>query len=302
MRLDQKQLSELAELAVRAASSASAYIQQVDPSTLQLEGMVEHKTAGDTLASQVVTEVDREAQAILHAALRPSCQAFDIGWLAEEDADDGSRFVSDYFWCIDPLDGTLCFIEHALEGKSSREGVGGFAVSVALLDRNGLPQIGVVADPISDRVRHAVRGSETTRSLIRDEHFILFADRSFSADPRAPLCLDSLEKLAQRRGLRGVEIRVEGGAVMNACWVMEHTSACYLKLPKPSLGGGSLWDFAATSCLAHACGASASDVWGKPLDLNRKDSTFMNHRGVLFASTPELATDLLAGIGTLLRL
>ena len=55
------------------------------------------------------------------------------------------------------------------------------------------------------------------------------------------------------------------------------------------LGGGSLWDYAATACLFGEAGAVVSDVHGDPLDLNRSDSTFMNHRGAVYATDLDLA-------------
>ena len=76
---------------------------------------------------------------------------------------------------------------------------------------------------------------------------------------------------------------------MNACWVLERPAACHFKFAKPQAGGGSLWDYAATACLFQEAGAAVSDVYGDPLDLNRADSTFMNHRGAVYASDAELA-------------
>jgi len=76
---------------------------------------------------------------------------------------------------------------------------------------------------------------------------------------------------------------------MNAIWVLENAPACYFKFPKPENGGGSLWDFAATACIFREVGAIASDIYGAPLDLNRPDSTFMNHRGILFTADHESA-------------
>ena len=49
--------------------------------------------------------------------------------LTEETEDDGGRLRADYFWCVDPLDGTLPFIE----------GRPGSAVSIALIARDGTP-------------------------------------------------------------------------------------------------------------------------------------------------------------------
>ncbi|MGD8641778.1 MAG: inositol monophosphatase family protein, partial [Gammaproteobacteria bacterium] len=68
--------------------------------------------------------------------------------------------------------------------------------------------------------------------------------------------------------------------------------AVYFKMPKPEKGGGSLWDFAASAALFLELGYVATDFHGQPLDLNRRDSTYMNHRGVLFATDLSLATDI----------
>ena len=38
--------------------------------------------------------------------------------------------------------------------------------------------------------------------------------------------------------------------------------------------------------------ASAGDFYDQPLELNRADSTFMNHRGVLFASDDALTAEI----------
>lgn len=80
---------------------------------------------------------------------------------------------------------------------------------------------------------------------------------------------------------------------MNACWVLEKSPACYFKFPKPEDGGGCLWDYAATACLFNESGAVVSDIQGQSLDLNRPDSSFMNHRGVLYASTPAMAKEIM---------
>ena len=54
-------------------------------------------------------------------------QKYDFGILTEETPDNGSRLVKDYFWCVDPLDGTLPFTE----------GTPGYSVSIALVSKSG---------------------------------------------------------------------------------------------------------------------------------------------------------------------
>jgi len=79
---------------------------------------------------------------------------------------------------------------------------------------------------------------------------------------------------------------------MNAMQVLEDPPGCYFKFPKPQQGGGSLWDFAASTAIFDACGAVACDFYGQPLELNRVESTFMNHRGVLYATDAVLAGEI----------
>ena len=83
-----------------------------------------------------------------------------------------------------------------------------------------------------------------------------------------------------------------GGAVMNACWVLDRAPAGFIKKPKPQEGGGCLWDYAATACLYEELGAMVSDCVGNTLDLNSRDSLFMNREGVLYASHHEISKRL----------
>ena len=76
---------------------------------------------------------------------------------------------------------------------------------------------------------------------------------------------------------------------MNACWVLENAPACFVKNPKPQQGGGSLWDYAATACLFTEIGAVVCDRHGKALELNSRDSLFMNEKGILYASHQQIA-------------
>jgi len=278
-------LRELADLAISAAGEAGKMIARSRPKDVQ------HKPVGHSLASQVVTEIDRRSEDIILDILAPTLRRFDLGLLTEERDDDGGRLSAEAFWCIDPLDGTLPFIE----------GTRGYAVSIALVDRDGTPSIGVIHDPVEATTLHATSGLGAFRDgqpwpsepRPRGEVLCLFADRSFLASDDHEVVIGALERIAGDLGLAGLRIEATGGAVMNACNVLANPPACYLKFPGPS-GGGSLWDFAATACLFHEAGAVATDIHGDPLDLNRADSSFMNHRGVLFATDEALAGRLRA--------
>lgn len=283
MNLAVSDLHQLADLAILAATEAGQMIAKSRPQEVQ------HKTAGGaSLASQVVTEIDRRSEAIILDTLSPTLERFELGLLTEEQDDDASRLTADYFWCIDPLDGTLPFIE----------GTPGYAVSIALVRRDGTPCIGVIYDPVEQTMLHAISGNGAFRDgqpwpseVPQADVLSVFADRSFRDQAEHDGLMQTLEQLARDLGLSGLSVHATTGAVMNASGVLSTAPACYFKFPKPA-GGGSLWDFAATACLFHEVGAVASDIYGGPLDLNRADSTFMNHRGVLFASDEAVARQI----------
>ncbi|MBT7411403.1 MAG: inositol monophosphatase, partial [Methylococcales bacterium] len=198
----------------------------------------------------------------------------------------------DYFWCIDPLDGTLPFIESTA----------GYAVSIALVSRIGIPHIGVIYDPVKETLYNATKEGGVFRNgqpwqlspCVDNSNKILtvVTDRSFKQHSFFSKILAEIESSALTMRFSGISTIMYGGAAMNACWVLENHPACYFKFPKPQLSGGSLWDFAASACLFKEMGVVVSDMQSKSLDLNRADSTFMNHRGVLYASNDEIADQI----------
>lgn len=274
-------LGELTQHAVQAALDAGELIR----SYRDREVEVLHKEGGDTYASQVVTEVDRKAQDAILRILGPSCEEYEIALLTEESEDDGSRFEKECFWCIDPMDGTLPFIR----------GEPGYSVSIALVARDGSPMIGVVFDPVHDVLWQATKGQGVRRNgepwtLDASSQELTFTyDRSFKDHSERDRVLRELEGYAYSIGLKKLASTQFGGAVINACHALESTPGCHFKFAKPQEGGGSLWDYAATACLYEEAGAVVGDVHGAPLDLNRPDSTFMNHRGAVYATDENLA-------------
>ena len=277
-------LNDLTRKAVRASLEAGELIRSYQDQDVE----VLHKEGGDTYASQVVTEVDQKAQEAILRILEPTCREFDLALLTEESEDDRSRFEKEYFWCIDPLDGTLPFTRKEP----------GYSVSIALVSRQGLPQIGVVYDPVHDVLWQATKGQGLLRNGIawkmqpRGKELVFTYDRSFESHPERARVLTELENYAESIGLQGVTASQFGGAVINACHSLESAPGCHFKFAKPQEGGGSIWDYAATACLYEEGGAVVSDVHGDPLDLNRHDSTFMNHRGAVYATDQALAVKI----------
>ena len=255
--------NELTSTAKNATLNAGKVISSTKEFTIQ-------KKDGTSLASSIVTEVDFKAQKTILKILDASTKSYDLGLLTEELQDDSSRHKKAYFWCIDPLDGTLPFSENRA----------GYAVSIALVEKSGTPVIGVVYDPVEENLYTASieGGSFKNHKLIKvpipsNSRPKLFADLSLKADPR----FDKLNK--------EYEVIFGAGAAMNSIKCIENSPACYIKYPKEELGGGSLWDFAAVSLILNEAGGIATDFNGNPIDLNRKDSTYLNHFGIFISSS-----------------
>ncbi|MDH5325111.1 MAG: inositol monophosphatase [Gammaproteobacteria bacterium] len=282
MQLSPADLEILSTCAIEAATKAGQMIAAYPHRDLQ----VQHKAGGNTIASQVLTEVDLRSEAIIVKELQPTCACYDLALLTEESEDDKNRFHKDYFWCVDPMDGTLSFIESQP----------GYAVSIALVSREGEALIGVVYDPVTQVLYSAVKGQKVQRQgkdwLVHavDSHSVLtlICDRGFMSNEKFTEVTRELDGVVRGLGYAGLTTMERNGAVLNACAVLEQPPAVYFKFPKPQAGGGSLWDFAATAAIFQQLGFSACDFYGERLDLNRKDSTFMNHRGVIYVMDSRL--------------
>lgn len=263
-KAQQQILAELEASAREACLQAVAIIKNAAGANIEIK-----RKKGASLASSVVTDVDHRAQKAILKTIGQVSKVYDFGLLAEELEDDKSRLEKDYFWSIDPLDGTLPFTE----------GRPGYAVSIALVARSGQTVLAAVYDPTQDNFYSASIGGAAFKnkkpfkvSPSPGARKKLFVDHSSRQDPR-------FKELGQE-----YEILPGGGAVMNSIWCVENAPALFLKFPKEQKGGGSLWDYAAVSLIVNEAGGKAGDFHGEPIELNRKESTYLNHRGIRISS------------------
>jgi len=219
--------------------------------------------------------------------LSESCQLYDLAILTEESVDDKSRLKKDYFWCIDPIDGTLYFSQSE----------SGYAVSIALVSKSGEPILGVIYDPYDDKLYSAITGTNRLINQVplneistNDEKSVtILCDRHSLKNKHYNDFIEQLKKLLAKEGYPTIKILANGGAVKNAMGVLEHSPACYFKLPKAQIGGGCLWDYAASSCFFNIGDMVATDMTGNKLNLNNSGSVYMNHCGIVFASDQIIA-------------
>lgn len=280
MALNDVQLNELLDIAKIAALKAGEVIGSFQGTQIE----VQSKKGGENIASQVVTEVDLKAEKAILDVLGPTLRDYDLGLLTEETTDDNSRFNHDYFWCIDPIDGTLSFSRNE----------DGYSTSIALVSRDGLPIIGVVNNPRSKSLYYAIKGmgafknSSPLKVSSPAKYLTLLFDQSYLKYPQYEKQIKELEEKLELQGYESLNHHHLGGAVMNGITTIEMAPALYFKFPKKADGGGSIWDFAASSIIQSEAGGFNSDYGRQQLDLNRSDSTFMNHQGIIYVSFKSL--------------
>lgn len=123
------------ETARRLALEAAAEVMR-----LRHEPLEKHRKEDLSL----VTTADLNSDRIIRSGLET---AFPDHVVLSEETGLGDKRAAEYVWLVDPLDGT----------KAYAQGIPGFAVMIGLL-KNGEPILGVVVDPLEDRLYEAVRG------------------------------------------------------------------------------------------------------------------------------------------------
>ena len=267
-------LEDLLQTAIKACTDAGEYIlsQWKSPLHIQSKGY-------ESLASDLVTHVDLKSQEIILKHLASSMRTYQLGVLTEESKDDHSRLDKHAFWAIDPLDGTRYFAQ----------GESGFAVSIALVNRQGVPLIGVVYDPVHSSLYHAIKGQgfyQNGELWIESNHpppstLTRYADLSLSHHPK----IESLKTY--------YDIHYCGGAVMNLIKVITHPYSFYAKRVRSSVGGCAIWDIAAVSLMLSEVGGFASFYDGSPIHLNRSESCYFHDVGLFFSNADIERADLI---------
>ena len=225
------ELSELLELAKRAAASAAAVHQSA---IKQGSFEVYEKTS----SSDLVTEIDREAELKLVGVIRAARPNDEIA------GEEGSSFQGDsgVRWILDPLDGTTNFV-HGYPAHSVAVGI----------EIEGRRAIGVVHDTFTNRVYAGIVGlcasCDDQPISIRHESDLSLAlvGTGFLAYPDVRRAQASLlrEILPRVR-----DIRRSGCPSLDICAVASGSLDVFYE------AGLGQWDIAAGAAIAEAAGAT----------------------------------------------
>jgi len=191
------------------------------------------------------------------------------GWLSEETRDAPDRLGDSgrgdgLVWVVDPIDGTRDYIR----GRT------GWAVSVALVSA-ARPLLGVLDAPARGEFWHGEAGQGSWRNGAR----LAASQRTELAGARVPaMHLPQTESdLVQVDQPNAIALRMAMVAADEADFVA-------------TMRWGYEWDIAAAALIAREAGAAVTDVFGQPLNYNKRDPRAF---GVL-ASSPAIHAEVVA--------
>ncbi|MCL7745131.1 3'(2'),5'-bisphosphate nucleotidase CysQ [Guyparkeria hydrothermalis] len=187
------------------------------------------------------------------------------------------------YWLVDPLDGTREFVKRN----------GEFSVNIALIDA-GEPVLGVVFAPAIGLEYAAIRGAGAWR--YDDGQACPIRVRAVAEPPTLALSrshasrreMHLIETFSRPGGDRATVVRC--GSSLKTCLVAEGKADLY-----PRLGPTSEWDTAASQCVLETAGGYLTDLAGRPLRYNTRESLlnpmFVAHNGIEldFARLHEIA-------------
>jgi 3'(2'), 5'-bisphosphate nucleotidase len=241
---------------------------------------IEHKSD-----SSPVTIADREAEALLHAALAIAAPGIPV--VAEEAAAAGDiPAIGDRFFLVDPLDGTKSFI------SGNRD----FTVNIALIE-NRRPAFGVVYAPATGQLYASLGPQMAIEATVSpDSSATCYQDiqpqqiRTREPDMKALAAVASrshgtaeAEAFLARCGVRH---RRNIGSSLKFCLVARGEADLY-----PRFGSIYEWDTAAGDAVLRAAGGVVTEFDGTELLYGKADKAFINPDFIAWGR-PELVTQL----------
>lgn len=214
------------------------------------EGMrIAHETKDD---GSPVTEADRRAEEYITRQLKDTVASIPV--IAEEAISSGdAQDISgeEYFWLVDPLDGT----------REYAEGSPDYTVNIALI-KNNVPLLGVIHAPARGEM-YSAYGEGTAIKWLEETG----TEKSISV--RKPSRNGLIVITSKNRGgeelerfldEHKVEKRIKKGSSLKICAVASGKADLY-----PGFGETSQWDTAAGHAILESAGGEIVDLEGKPL-------------------------------------
>lgn len=210
-----------------------------------------------------LTQADLIAHEILYTGLHALTPNIPI--LSEEGINIPweERQQWDYYWLIDPLDGTRQFICHN----------GEFTVNIALIHQHNVI-IGLLHVPITQETYYADAQAHTSIKITSHEEVTPLQVRRWQ--PQKTLVLTSHGAHEQRIIDTFSHLGTLQQLKMSSAWKFGQLAEGKADI-SPRFGDTAEWDTAAGQCILEQAGGALVDLQGQPLRYNCKDSLINPH-------------------------
>ena len=224
----------------------------------------EEKIGADNYV-EPVTIADRAASELIVEGLEKAFPA--DGILSEEAADTKERLSKKRVWMIDPIDGTLGFINHQDD----------FAVQIGLAE-NGKPILGVVFQPVGNVLYFAIKNGgafrveasgEILRLRVSEKTDLSEMNLALSYNHRSPRMKLVKEALGIKRETQRGSVGIKVGLLA--------TRECdlYIHLSNRT----KYWDTCAPQIILEEAGGRFTDIFGA--EYRYDESDVQNHNGLV---------------------
>jgi len=247
------------DVAIAAARMAGTIINEV----YQTKYTIDYKR-GD---NSPVTVADRKANQKIHEMVRGSFPEY--GWLSEETVDSKDRLDARRVWIVDPMDGTMEFINRIPE----------FSVSIGLIEGSS-PILGVVYNPRSGELFWAIRDEGTWCNGIR-----LHVPTTARLQDATILSSRSETKRGEWEEFRELFTARPMGSIAYklACIAKGEADGSFTLVPKNE------WDVCAGTILVQEAGGRVTTLKDTPLFFNQPETLLQG----LVASNGHLHSELM---------
>jgi myo-inositol-1(or 4)-monophosphatase len=244
-------MQEFKEIALKAAYGAGAIIREnfYKPKEISYKGRID-----------LVTNIDKKAEDMIIKIIKKSYPTHNILTEERQLSQDPNQ---EFRWIIDPLDGTTNYVH----------GFPFVAVSIAL-HRNGVPQLGIVYNPILEELFYAEKGSKSLKngspiavSSNRDiERAFLATGFPYNMeDDKRNNLVNFINVIRRCRGIRRA-----GSAAIDLCYVASGIFDGFWEL------GLSPWDTAAGEFIVRQAGGMVTKIDGSPFSIFDKEIVATN--------------------------
>ncbi|SET29403.1 myo-inositol-1(or 4)-monophosphatase [Oceanobacillus limi] len=216
-------------------------------------------------AKDLVTQMDRAIEYFFVKRIKEAYPSHQL--LSEEGYGDDVTTLDGTVWIIDPIDGTMNFVQQKRN----------FAISVGVF-HDGIGEIGLIYNVIDDVLYTAQRnnGAFKNDQKLPTLNEQVSLDKSVLGLNHFWLCENRLvdEKVMQKlvKKVRGA--RAYGSAALEFAFVAEGTLEGYLAM------GLAPWDVAAGMVIVNEVGGVTSNIDGISLNLLQKDTVLTCHPAV----------------------